>query len=104
MTDKELLKLAAKACGLEIEFFGIRKEICKLTNGKSWNPLTDKYDCLQMEIYLKLDIIWQVGSQGWAISDGLNGLDCLDGRFLAFNIDRQRASTMAAAEIGKGMK
>ena len=49
MTDRELLELAAKACGLEeakmrIEF-------------NQWNPLTDDGDALRLAVQLNLPIV-----------------------------------------------
>ena len=94
MTDRELLELAAKACGLEeakmrIEF-------------NQWNPLTDDGDALRLAVKLRLDIqqfdmtnmveTWRHPHQGW-------GEDYGNDPYAA----TRRAIVRAAAEIGRNM-
>jgi len=81
MTNKELLELAAKACGLEeakmrIEF-------------NQWNPLEDDGDALRLAVKLKL----------WSHSGMGAFLDDVDPYAAT-----RRAITRAAAEIGRSMK
>jgi hypothetical protein len=94
--DKKLLELAAKACGYKLKFrdsgvpWVFKKGI--------WNPLENKSNCLQMETDLKLDIEY-LDPGLWRIS----GFIADDYDQLAMHENRQRASTMAAAEIGQTM-
>lgn len=84
MTDKDLLKLAAKAAGIELTWV-------------TWNPLTDNGEALRLAVHLDIN----VHTKG----------DCvyLRDKIVAYNpIDiyaaTRRAIVCAAAEIGKGMK
>ena len=86
MTDKELLELAAKAAGIEINWFKWER----LTG--QWNPLVDDGDALRLAVKLKL------------LSPEL------DPRIAIAPLDSEypyaatrRAITRAAAEIGKAM-
>ena len=99
--DRELLELAAKACGLEeakmrIEF-------------NQWNPLTDDGDALRLAVKLRLDIGFEklhtVSVWVW-----VNPLDkwiteyCDDGMGADISEKTRRAIVRAAAEIGRNMK
>jgi hypothetical protein len=101
MTDRELLELAAKACGLEeakmrIEF-------------NQWNPLTDDGDALRLAVKLKISIAFGIHATtincevyDWAEDEVL--IDWKeDGRKDPYAATR-RAITRAAAEIGRSMK
>lgn len=97
--DKELLEMAAKAAGIVLwPDDAWRDSIAVgllLENGFSiWNPLLDKADCLQMEINLKAHSLFDVVSNKWQVIIG--------GR-IGIDEDRQRAATIAAAEIGRLM-
>lgn len=107
-TDRELLELAAKAAGLEPDkaewtqraglvwiqhVDGIRKEF-------RWNPLTDDGDALRLEVVLKATVAWDPMRGSWSVGAIVNG----EFKWLAFHTDRNRATTMAAAEIGRKMK
>ena len=93
MTDRELLELAAKACGLEeakmrIEF-------------NQWNPLADDGDALRLAV--KLNLVVLSDPSGISTANGmhqrakeLHGTDPLAAT--------RRAITRAAAEIGRSMK
>lgn len=111
MTDKELLELAAKAAGAEITgrkgnepIYSIEREIepgeYEYTR---WNPLekspSGRSDCLQMEIDLKLTVVWDPMKSEWCIGGVIQN----EFKWLSIHENRQRASTMAAAEIGRGM-
>lgn len=62
-TDRELLELAAKAAGYEVQPHPNRKSIPRLqfvSQGKNWNPLTDDGDALRLAhalgMQLNLDV------------------------------------------------
>ena len=90
MTDRELLERAAKAAGIDIEWYG----------PKQWNPLTDDGDALRLAVKLGLLVEF--------IPDRFD----LFQRFYGEEIDKdnkpseatRRAIVRAAAEIGKDMK
>ena len=58
MTDKEVLKLAAKAAG-----YAFRKETSPIgidlfyVDGHRWNPLTDDGDALRLAVALRLSFV-----------------------------------------------
>ena len=55
MTDRELLELAAKAIGMDIEFFGDENGFdCVTDEQEYWNPLTDDGDALRLAVKLGL--------------------------------------------------
>jgi hypothetical protein len=99
MTDKELLELAAKAAGIEINWF--KRE--RLTG--QWNPLTDDGDALRLAVKLKIAVtypedescvrVWYGSMETEPLCDDLGSDPCAATR---------RAITRAAAEIGKEMK
>lgn len=101
MTYKELLELAAKAAVIEVEFehVGVAFGYC-LKDGPAWDPLYDDGDALRLEVALKLSAVWDEGLNNWNIfhPDDLYRL-----HFLARHTDRKRATTMAAAAIGRTM-
>ena len=101
MTDRELLELAAKACGLEdakmrIEF-------------NQWNPLNDDGDALRLAVKLDIDFYMGAGDgpEAWA-GYYVPGRENKKHACEPVNDDSyaatRRAITRAAAEIGKGMK
>jgi len=97
--DRELLELAAKACGLEeakmrIEF-------------NQWNPIEDDGDALRLAVKLRLDIgfeklhtvsVWSDPQDDWITEY------CDDGMGADISEKTRRAITRAAAEIGRSMK
>ena len=96
MTDRELLELAAKACGLEeakmrIEF-------------NQWNPFTDDGDALRLAVKLRLVIspndvtvmVYEPSTMRRGEVYELVGADPYAAT--------RRAITRAAAEIGRSMK
>jgi hypothetical protein len=110
MTDKELLKDAAKAAGFEVVFYGnecVGVGISDCKRDWPWNPLTDDGDALRLAVKLKMPInvtneiarcIWGSFGNGercdeWHSNNG-------DDPYAA----TRRAITRAAAEIGKAMK
>lgn len=107
MTDRELLELAAKAAGIELQDYCTKVAICYYDHATNtaWNPLT--YDSAALRLAVKLDmnlcITRSIGSSARA--------ECQD-RWVnvpaTSNDDlhaaTRRAIVLAAAEIGKGMK
>jgi hypothetical protein len=98
MTDKELLELAAKACGLEeakmrIEF-------------NQWNPLTDDGDALRLAVKLglMLDEITQGYRAGHWVATHTNIESCYELAIPDPYAATRRAIVRAAAEIGRNMK
>ena len=99
MTDKEMLELASKACGL--------KEAKMRIEFNQWNPLEDDGDALRLAVKLKLDTFFHPSRVEAHVAGG---------RIPAIsNIAREeygsdpfaatrRAITRAAAEIGRSMK
>jgi hypothetical protein len=93
MTDRELLELAAKACGIEeakmrIEF-------------NQWNPLTDDGDALRLAVRLRLVIsptdVTVMAYEPSTMSRGEVYAPIGSDPFAA----TRRAITRAAAEIGR---
>ena len=112
-TDQQLLELAALAVGFiddetcEESFLdadGLHKSwkglyyVSSAIDFYTWDPLAKttqgRSDCWQIENDLKLNISWQ---RRWVIRRD-------NGFLLAQHKNRQRASVMAAAVIGRSMK
>lgn len=102
MTDRELLEMAAKAAGIEIE------EWCEAiphgcacgfllpnTIGDLWNPLEFDRDAFRIAVELDIDVCSNIAAQA-------NANDCWE--FLCDHKDKytatRRAIVRAAAEIG----
>ena len=79
MTDRELLEMAAKAAGYDINWDGI---------GWQWNPLTDDGDALRLTVKLGIDI-------------SKSQVDYWDKNSTDPYAATRRAIVRAAAEIGK---
>jgi len=111
MTDKELLKFAAKAVGIELEWDsrGAYEVIPGVTGSeKTWGPLTNDGDALRLAVPLNLTIstggggprdphkanirVWRFGVPGVCEPKGFDSLAAT-----------RRAIVRAAAEIGKAM-
>ncbi len=97
--DRELLELAAKACGLEeakmrIEF-------------NQWNPLIDDGDALRLAVKLRIDLrnfhSNEVSAQ-FKLHDQPGWQEHSEDREADPYAATRRAITRAAAEIGRGMK
>ena len=61
-TDRELLELAAKAAGIEIDWDGDKALVVQLFRGHlknwfDWNPLEDDGDALRLAVKLNLQLI-----------------------------------------------
>jgi hypothetical protein len=112
MTDRELLELAAKAAGIEIdksEFNGggrgntgfdtLGNAVLDWHNYKTWNPLTDDGDALRLAVKLRMQIL--IGDGGMChASSGENGeVFSIYGKDL--EAATRRAIVRAAAEIAR---
>ncbi len=115
MTDRELLELAAKAAGVELQWESdgtIQNRMnrptipyyCQgLSSAIDWNPLTDDGDALRLAVKLEMDIFVRptllctevVAPMGKPVQEPHNNDPYAATR---------RAIVRAAAEIGKEMK
>ena len=107
MTDREMLKFAAKAMGYddaEWDEEGRCIVTAKLPGFRCfWNPLTDDGDCARMESELGIGIEWLstgVVSRIWASSRAEYYHDHNGDK----NAARRMASCMVAAQIGRDME
>lgn len=112
MNDRELLELAAKAVGIELDF-SIRGDsppyyVNERVGHSSWNPLTDDGDALRLAVGLNMCVIVdgehnhvRVYAQSFARPEEGYGA-------CGFGPDKcaatRRAIVRAAAEIGKVMQ
>jgi hypothetical protein len=106
-TDRELLKLAAKAIEHEVVL-----EACELMSGvegamlrgvqNPWSPLTDDGDEARLEAALQLHVEWHPMLE--TVTVGTSEIGCTE----PYASDRQRARRLAgvraAAEIGRSLK
>lgn len=111
MTDRELLELAAKACGKEGRWIevGSKCDACKHKYGSGlviadwerfWNPLTDDGDAFDLAAELEMDIQF---NQNYASAQSYYGPHTVNTTDDP-KADMRLAIVRAAAEIGKGMK
>ena len=104
MTDRELLKMAAKAAGFGISFrpSGMCVVQGDYSIGPAWNPLDDSGDALNLSIGLGLSIRFGDCSDSapvvWCGEDGQ-----MTNNFPDPYVATRRAIVRAAAEIGKAM-
>jgi len=110
MTDRELLKLAAKAAGFTDAAWAAEQEsIYTAQAGKGfrpfWNPLKDDGDALRLAVQLKMSMLLDSrgfrGSITWVRAGETEKTQHHDGDPYAAT---RRAIVRAAAEIGKGME
>ena len=112
MTDKELLELAAKAAGVEGDWFenefwsGIQGTFTGNADVRPWNPLTDDGDALRLVVRLKL--IVDVGPGYAEVKDPEHDPDPIRAFEYSNDSDNpyaatRRAIVRAAAEIGRTM-
>ena len=113
MTDRELLELAAKAAGMELDytirpdkkaFYHSERNALALVDGGWFAPLTDDGDALRLAVKLAIDFKIRNGATWW---------DCLKSDGFVYwghephNDDplaaTRRAIVRAAAEIGRQM-
>jgi hypothetical protein len=115
VNDRELLELAAKAAGLDVEnvadhgglhvWFGKNPKSLRL-----WNPLTDDGDALRLAVTLRLSVKHgiEIGDDSQAISAYAYYGDVGECHFEPHNGDphaaTRRAIVRAAAAIGEAMQ
>ena len=107
MTDRELLEMAAKACGeLTPSWYGNADYFDGVL--RRWNPLEDDGDALRLACALKINIEHVEtlrrkihGVNCWSVGRG----DCahMESDVTDYNAATRRAIVRAAAEIGKAM-
>ena len=101
MSDRELLGLAAKAAGIDVNFDATQWDRFWINGGGGfWNPLTDDGDALRLAVALGLVVDCSRPSAGEPFKQHAIWLD--DAMSNAELI--RRAITRAAAAIGKEMK
>lgn len=107
MEDKELLELAAKAAGIDLdEGIVVENPFTPDVYRREWNPLTDDGDEARLEANLGLNVAWdfysvRVGDfYGVRVGGTLEEFSRHDGNKQAA---RRRAGVRAAAEIGRAM-
>ena len=105
MTDRELLKLAAKAAGWRIDFLsydddGLANVYAPNGTHHAWNPLTSDGDAFRLMIDLDIDIYGDEKYRGADAGDGYSATEPVEGDAYAAT---RRTIVRAAAEIGKTM-
>ena len=101
MTNKELLKLAAKAAGIEADNYLFTNDGIWFSFDKTWNPLTDDGDALRLVVKLRLGVTvskYEVIVTQFGETEAQENID--NDPYAA----TRRAIVRAAAEIGKEMK
>jgi len=104
MTDRELLKQAAKAADIfALPMYGEETGELYTADMKPWNPLTDDGECARMEAEAEIELEW--------FPIGVKATHYFTSKFVKFedhnndkNAARRYASTLVAAEIGNGIK
>lgn len=104
MTERELLELAAKAAGIELDF-SVRGDnppyyVNERGGHSSFNPLTDDGDALRLAVKLGMEV-WQSATDSAAIADLLEKPSREPHEADPYAATR-RAIVRAAAEIGRG--
>ncbi|MBP3935243.1 MAG: hypothetical protein J6D44_15435 [Pseudomonas sp.] len=109
MEDRELLELAAKACGFELRFRALTnmpgaEERPRIVheNGvtEKWNPLEDDGDAFRLSV--KLFLSFESHNDGTAMA-GDQDLSVIDKSSKDPNFNARRAIVRAAASIGEDM-
>ena len=114
MTDRELLEMAAKASGLELDASRIDRPLIFNAHGEQdeWNPLTDDGDALRLAVKLGmvLDIRYAAPSMKFnCVNYWPIGEEAKPYRQIYFDMSDdilaalRRAIVRAAAEIGRAM-
>jgi hypothetical protein len=110
MTDRELLELAAKAAGYDIQHSISAvypyPDLFRV-NGERWNPLNDDGDALRLAVTLGLTTLWFDRTSGRpevvvGSKEG-SGLVVVEPMKNDQYAATRRAIVRAAAEIGKAM-
>jgi len=105
ITDRELLKMAAKAAGYALTkgSSGYREFLCK--GGVEWNPLADDGDALRLAMTLGIDIVWCSSGRIITIASvGDRAFEAVESSREDSEENTRRAITRAAAEIGRAME
>lgn len=111
MTDRELLELAAKAAGIELDVRS-EEEFCTRTKDvlARFSPLTDDGDALRLAVKLKITIDHQPAAPPIVANTWTYRYHDDNMGFYEYHTDdtnqyvaTRRAIVRAAAEIGKGM-
>ena len=110
-TDRELLELAAKAAGCEVNktpagSLFIRSGVSRWTE---WNPLTDDGDALRLAVKLRLEIYhaWDEVTQvcvGYQNGERQRISYVIEEHGADIYAATRRAIVRAASEIGRNMK
>lgn len=109
LTDRELLRLAAKAAGIEYRYqpgshrFLIKAPLATMdgTYFTYWDPLTNDGDALRLAVKLNLPISFETWTDGSEVVLVETETEYFDSDPYAAT---RRAIVRAAAEIGKDMK
>ena len=111
-TDKELLELAAQACGITGSYVENHK-ICGdcgvgrytgilISKDQCWNPLVDAGDTFYLAAYLRISLRYN------EFADTVTAYNDLMAQELSYEDDvasaAQRAVVLVAAEVGRGLK
>ena len=103
MTDKELLELAAKAAGIEVQEWRESYEAFKMKEPMLyWNPLTDDGDALRLAVKLKILVV--INKFSSSATDGSFDMENTETYHEDYDDSytaTRRAIVVAAAEIGK---
>jgi hypothetical protein len=105
MSDSELLKLAARACGYEVLYIDDDGGVSCRDGSHSywWSPLAYDGDALRLAVTLEILVLT---ARGYAVANGVDsGGTCVR---IPFDSDpyaaTRRAIVRAAADIGRAMK
>jgi hypothetical protein len=104
MTDKELLELAAKAAGYELDFSQKyhRNINDAYLNDCLWNPLTDDGDALRLAVKLDINVYVQL-IDGFTMASVKPEIDEIESHGNDSYAATRRAIVRAAAQIGKNV-
>lgn len=112
MSDREMLELAAKAAGLNLQDWRFVDNLCytglvlyfnEETTINRWNPLEDDGDCARMECALELGINISDFNVTVTGKGGVYVDEYYKHHYGDKDKARRYASTRLAAEIGKAM-
>jgi len=109
MTEREMLELAAKACGIDgvwVEHYNIFViRAGAFLEDDEWNPLRYPSDCADMEARLMIDVDWFESSVETAIEDpeSKGSLLCFEENYADHNNDRQLARMMASTRAAAAL-
>lgn len=104
--ERELLELAAKACGVDAQWDCPERGMMMLTpdgiDTMTWNPLTDDGDCARMEAQLGIWVAWrEEGVIAACVKSSANNSELFSDHAGDKNAARRAASVAVAAEIGR---